>query len=101
MFEGRSGGTALRFHLIEAPAKVAFTIHSFARSSGQHTFKATCHVHKTCVCWITKAVDGEERNKLLLGLVGWGSSCRSCDENEHWRQSVALKRAYGMKVRVG
>ena len=99
-FEQGSSGTALRFTHRVHPSKMTFCIHAFAKASGRHSFKATCMLnHRSCVCWVTKEVEGEQRNLLLKELVDWGAGGVGIDADEHWRQSRALKASWGMKVR--
>ena len=81
-------------------SKALFTVHKIAKGqSGYDTMKATCHLHPKCVCWVSKAVSGEQRLPLLKDLIKWGASGRALSEHGHYNAARQVKMNWGMKVK--
>ena len=61
--------------------------------------KATCKAHRACTCYVTTP-GGIAISSVLVDLQGWLNEFGS-SEQEHWSQSVRLKRdKYGMRLRL-
>ena len=65
------------------------------------SLKMTCKVHKGCVVWMTLRHHSQEQG--IADLCAWLASAAESGENlddaAHHARGVALKRAYGMRVR--
>lgn len=70
------------------------------RLEDSFSLQALCKVHKpagSCKCWVTFKQQ-ERRDQLFLDLLKWlGQRC--VGKTDHSEASVAIRRAYGMKVR--
>ena len=91
-----------RFADREHPAIVVLEVHNIGHPTGLAKLKATCRhrSHGRCDCWVSKCVEGPERDELLRKYMLWGSEGRVVNGLQHWHASQLLKRSYGMRVKV-
>ena len=63
---------------------------------GPTQMKATCALHKACVCWFTAIPSTEQGER---DLVGWLASAADVSKEDHQDMARKLKIGYGMKPR--
>ena len=94
-----SPGGVFRFVSREKPNDLVFKVNKVAKANGQTQLKATCWCkHGVCGLWVTKHVSGVALLELLEKEIRWGVAGITCSEDDSYKLSVAIKRAYGMKV---
>lgn len=65
------------------------------------SLQALCKLHKpagTCKCWITLSQTAH-RDQVFQSLLKWLSRSASVQKNEHGQSSLAIREAYGMRIR--
>jgi len=63
---------------------------------GPAGLKATCKLHRRCVCWLTSVPDV---NVAEADLVRWFAGGQSASSMQHQEEAARIKTAYGMRVR--
>ena len=81
------------------PSKTAGVIHPM--EGNEKNLKATCRVHKDCVCWIKlrgdRSVGG---HRLLRDEVEWLSNAWSHNRQDHQQMAFNLKVRHGLKPKT-
>lgn len=72
---------------------------------GQSSVKATCHIHRSCNCWLTKTPNG--RDQAVQDLETWfrealggpGPGAAGATAGQHDESATELKISYGMRIK--